>query len=157
MIDVRPIGPGDGNLLALAVKPDPLLHEARAQLQRGGRAVYLIAWSNGTPLGHALLRLSPLGRLPHPHVADAPHVEDLLVADAHRSHGVGTRLLDELEQEALRRGYDRISLAVGVGNDGARRLYERQGYVDARLGEFSVPGAAGGGKPEICTALVKEL
>jgi GNAT superfamily N-acetyltransferase len=157
VIDVRPIGPGDGNLLARAVKPNPLLHEARAQLQRDGRAVYLIAWRNGTPLGHALLRIPPLGRLPHPHVEDVPHVEDLLVADGHRSNGVGTRLLDALEQEARRRGYDRLALAVGTANEGARRLYERLGYVDAGLGEFEVPGAAGGGKPDLCTALVKEL
>jgi GNAT superfamily N-acetyltransferase len=157
VIDVRPIRPGDGTLLAHAVKPDPLLHEARAQLQRDGRAVYLVAWSDDAPLGHALLRLPPHGRRPHPHVEDAPHVEDLFVADVHRRRGVGTRLLGEVEREARRLGHDRISLVVGTRNDGARRLYVRLGYVDAGLGEFEVPGAAGGGKADVCTALVKGL
>jgi len=157
VISVRPIRPGDGALLARAVKPDPLLHEARAQLQRDGRAVYLVAWNDETPLGHALLRLPPLGALLHPRVDDVPQVEDLLVAEGCRSSGVGSRLLDELDGEARRRGFDRISLAVGTTNQGARRLYERHGYVDAGLGEFEVAGAAGGGKPDLCTALVKEL
>lgn len=157
MITIRAIRPGDAALLARAVKPDPLLHEARAELQREGRALYLIAWDEDTPLGHALLRLPPLSAVPHPRVDDVPQVEDLLVAAGRRSRGVGTRLLDELEREARRRGFNRISLAVGVTNTGARRLYERQGYLDAGLGEFEVPGAAGGGKPDLCTALVKDL
>ena len=157
MITVRPIRPREAALLAAAVKPEPLLHEARAQLQRAGRAVYLLAWDDETPLGHALLRLPPLDASLHPRVDGVPQVEDLLVADAYRSRGVGTKLLDELDRQARLRGFDRISLAVGTSNTGARRLYGRQGYIDAGLGEFEVAGAAGGGKPDVCTALVKEL
>jgi ribosomal protein S18 acetylase RimI-like enzyme len=157
VITVRPIRPGEAALLSSAVKHDPLLHEARAQLQREGRAVYLVAWNDDEPLGHGLLRLPPLPNVPHPQVEDVPQVEDLLVAAGCRSRGIGTRLLGELEQEARKRGFDRISLAVGVTNARARRLYERHGYADASLGEFEIPGAAGGGKPDLCTALVKEL
>jgi ribosomal protein S18 acetylase RimI-like enzyme len=157
VISVRSIRPGDTELLARCVKPEPLLHEARAQLQRDGRAVYLVAWDGETPVGHVLLRLPPLDPPAHPRVDGVPQVEDLLVAAGCRSRGVGTRLLDELERDARRRGYGRVSLAVGTRNVRARRLYEERGYVDAGLGAFDVPGAAGGGMPDRCTCLVKEL
>jgi len=157
VITVRPIRPGDVELLTRSVKAAPLLHEARAQLQHDERAVYLVACDEDTPVGHVLLRLPPLDAATHPRVDDVPQVEDLLVATDRRSHGVGTRLLDELEAEARRRGFDRLSLAVGTRNLRARRLYAERGYVDAGLGEFDVPGASGGGLPDRCTCLVKDL
>ena len=151
MITVRPIRPGDVDALARHVKPTPLLHEARAQLQRGERAVYLIALDDGAPVGHALLKLPPLGS-EHPRADGIPEVEDLFVAETHRSSGVGSRLLQEAEDLARGRGFDRLGLAVGVGNAGAHRLYERAGYEDAGLGEFWVEGAR-----ETCRYLVKRL
>ena len=151
MITVRPIRPGDVEALARHVKPAPLLHEARAQLQRADRAIYLVATSDETPVGHALLKLPPLGD-EHPRPADVPEVEDLFVAAAYRSTGVGSRLLQEAEASARRHGFDRLGLAVSVGNARAARLYERAGYEDAGLGEFWIEGARA-----TCRYLVKTL
>jgi ribosomal protein S18 acetylase RimI-like enzyme len=151
VITVRPVEPGDIESLSRHVKPAPLLHEARAQLQREKRALYLVALDGDSPVGHALLKLPPLGD-EHPRPADTPEVEDLFVTAACRSAGVGTRLLHEAAVAARARGYQRLGLAVGVENGGAQRLYERAGFTDAGLGEFWVEGAH-----ETCRYLVKLL
>ena len=146
MITVRPIAAGDVESLARNVKPEPLLHEARAQLQRDGEALYLVALDDGRAVGHALLQFPPLG------LEDVPEVEDLFVAPRSRSHGIGTQLLEEAERAARGRGYDGIGLAVGVENAGAQRLYARAGYADSGRGEFWLEGAH-----ETCRYLVKAL
>jgi ribosomal protein S18 acetylase RimI-like enzyme len=151
VITVRPIRAGDAEALARYVKPEPLLHEARAQLQRDERAVYLVAIDEDTPVGHALLKLPPLGT-EHPRPAGIPEVEDLFVAASCRSNGIGSRLLQGAEEAARRRGFDRVGLAVAVRNMAARRFYDRAGYDDAGLGEFWIAGAR-----ETCRYLVKAL
>ncbi len=44
-------------------------------------------------------------------------------------HGIGTALILASEQEARRREVTVLGLAVELQNHGARRLYERLGYV----------------------------
>ena len=151
MITVRPIRPGDAEALARHVKPAPLLHEARAELQRDKRAVYLVAMSDDVPVGHALLKLPPLGT-EHPRLPGVPEVEDLFVAAPCRSSGIGSQLLQEAEDAAHQRGFARVGLAVAVRNLAARRFYDRAGYEDAGLGEFWIEGAR-----ETCRYLVKAL
>ncbi len=151
MITVRPIRPGDVDALARHVKATPLLHEARAQLQRDERAVYLVATNDDTPVGHALLKLPPLGT-EHPRLAGVPEIEDIYVAAECRSTGIGSRLLEEAEDAARSRGFDRLGLAVALRNTAARRFYDRAGYEDAGLGEFWIEGAR-----ETCRYLVKPL
>jgi GNAT superfamily N-acetyltransferase len=151
VITVRPIVPGDIESLAYHVKPKPLLHETRAQLQRDGRAVYLVALDDEMAVGHAFLKLPPLGD-EHPRLPDVPEVEDLYVVAGRRSRGIGGRLLAEAERAATDRGYRRVGLAVGIENAGAQRLYARAGYDDTGLGEFWIEGAH-----EVCRYLVKEL
>jgi ribosomal protein S18 acetylase RimI-like enzyme len=151
VITVRPIRPGDAEALTRHVKPAPLLHEARAQLQRDERALYLVAVDGETPVGHALLKLPPLPT-DHPRPAGIPEVEDLYVAAPFRSVGVGAHLLREAEGAARSRGFDRLGLAVAVRNAAARRFYDREGYQDAGLGEFWIEGAR-----ETCVYLVKAL
>ena len=45
-----------------------------------------------------------------------------------RNLGIGTRLMDHVERDLLRRGFAYITLNVAKENPGARRLYERLGY-----------------------------
>jgi GNAT superfamily N-acetyltransferase len=151
VITVRPVKPGDIEGLSRHVKPAPLLHEARAQLQRDERALYLVALDDETPVGHALLKLPPLG-MDHPRLPHTPEVEDLFVAPTCRSAGIGTRLLHEAAAAARARDHRRLGLAVGVENGGALRLYERAGFTDSGLGEFWVEGAH-----QTCRYLVKPL
>ena len=45
-----------------------------------------------------------------------------------RNQGFGTRMMDFIERDLLRRGFSYITLNVAKENPDARRLYERLGY-----------------------------
>lgn len=55
-------------------------------------------------------------------------VDGIFVAPESRNQGVGTALLNAVAAEARTRGYRQIRLDVSDNNDGARALYERQGF-----------------------------
>ncbi len=151
MITVRPVESSDIEPLTRDVKDAEAFHASRLELQRRQRAIFLVALDDDSPVAYGLLKLPPLGN-EHPRAPDIPEIEDLFVSPARRSRGVGTRLLLELETEARSRGFDRVGLAVGIENAGARRLYESHGFRDAGLGSFWIEGA-----DETCVYLVKDV
>ncbi len=55
------------------------------------------------------------------------YLQAVAVDDAQRGSGIGSRLLDAMEDRARARGAERFVLDVAVKNTGARRLYERRG------------------------------
>ncbi len=57
----------------------------------------------------------------------------LCVAEEVRGHGIGTRLLDEVDLELERRGVHDLRISVLAGNERAQRLYERRGLRVAEL------------------------
>jgi ribosomal protein S18 acetylase RimI-like enzyme len=57
----------------------------------------------------------------------------LSVAARLRGRGIGTRLLDFVDEELARRSIDGLKVAVMVGNTAAERLYERRGLRPAEL------------------------
>lgn len=66
-----------------------------------------------------------------PELADGQHrayIYGFRVKPAYRSQGVGTRMLEKVERELLRRGIAWVTLNVGKDNPDARRLYERHQY-----------------------------
>jgi GNAT superfamily N-acetyltransferase len=87
-------------------------------------AGYLIAWEEGSPIGHAYVEWdgTELG---------LPELQDVFVTPERRGAGVGTALTREAERFVAARGHDRLSLSVGIGNPRARALYERLGYEAA--------------------------
>jgi ribosomal protein S18 acetylase RimI-like enzyme len=68
-------------------------------------------------------------------------VYTLSVADGERGRGIGTLLLDAVDRELERRGIAHLIIAVTAGNDAARRLYERRGFVPAETVLFRDPPA----------------
>jgi ribosomal protein S18 acetylase RimI-like enzyme len=56
------------------------------------------------------------------------YVDELAVATSWRGHGVGTRLMAEVESWAARNGALSLALDHLHTNEGAHRLYERLGY-----------------------------
>jgi ribosomal protein S18 acetylase RimI-like enzyme len=48
----------------------------------------------------------------------------------HRGRGIGTRLLALAEEHAREKGFGKTSLIVFEQNAGAKRLYDRAGYVE---------------------------
>ncbi|MCK0179822.1 GNAT family N-acetyltransferase [Flavobacteriaceae bacterium S0862] len=55
------------------------------------------------------------------------HLEDLIVSQDMRNHGIGTSLLDEVVKYGHSLGVKRINWEVISWNDGAIKLYERKG------------------------------
>jgi ribosomal-protein-alanine N-acetyltransferase len=73
---------------------------------------------------------------------DEAHVTTIAVDPAHHRRKIGTRLMFELVQEAIRMGARAISLEVRVSNWGAQRLYSRFGFrpVGTRKGYYQETG-----------------
>lgn len=59
------------------------------------------------------------------------YVNVLAVYPECRGEGLGTRLLQLAEDFAADAGLNRMSVIVALENTGAKKLYERQGYVEA--------------------------
>lgn len=57
-----------------------------------------------------------------------PGIEQLSVDGALRSCGIGTILIEALEQRAINRGHKEIQLGVDVNQSRPQALYERLGY-----------------------------
>jgi ribosomal protein S18 acetylase RimI-like enzyme len=57
------------------------------------------------------------------------YLKDLFVSDAHRSHGIGRRLMVELAIYAEQHDVGRIDLRTNTSNTGAQRLYDSLGGV----------------------------
>jgi ribosomal protein S18 acetylase RimI-like enzyme len=60
-------------------------------------------------------------------------IYDLAVEQAFRGRGYGESALQLVEEEARGRGLDRVELHVFGHNHGARRLYERVGYLPTSI------------------------
>lgn len=142
-IRIRPAGPEDtGWITALA----PRLHEfgpppwrdvasMNAAVEAGlardlaqpspGSTILAAVDPVGSPLGFVSLRTD------RDYFTQAAfgHVVDLVVAREGEGRGVGRALLAAAERWAVAAGYPWLTLHVFEGNDRARRLYEKTGYL----------------------------
>lgn len=116
-------------------------HGDRFTQQQDGQLTYLIAWLDGIPIGHTMVRWEgTTDASVADRISDCAHVEDLFVMPDLRSQGIGTRILEHGERLAAEREFTKIGLAVGTDNPRARALYERLGYVDTGFGVFEIGG-----------------
>jgi GNAT superfamily N-acetyltransferase len=122
-IDVRELNPGEVERV-----------DARLPLSRlDGAQTYLVAWDGDEPIGHAHIAWAKTE-------VGVPEVQDVFVLEERRGGGVASALMEHAERVAAGRGHRRLSIGYGVGNDAARRLYERLGYRDAGLEPRRVQG-----------------
>jgi ribosomal protein S18 acetylase RimI-like enzyme len=79
----------------------------------------------GSPVGFVWLKTE------RDYFIDMPvgHVIDIAVTKAGEGRGIGRALLDAADRWAESNGYPWITLHVFEGNDRARRVYEKHGYV----------------------------
>jgi GNAT superfamily N-acetyltransferase len=113
---------------------------SRLDQQRDEGSTYLIAWEGDRPVGHAHVAWSGT------HL-ELPEIQDVFVLPEHRRRGIAAQLTEAAEDEARRRGWDRVSLSVSRDqNPAASLLYRKLGYVDAGvepvrvLGEITIRG-----------------
>jgi ribosomal protein S18 acetylase RimI-like enzyme len=99
-----------------------------ARLEQGD-GFYLVAWQDDDPLGHAYLA-----------IADPPELQDVSVRTEHRRRGVASALTAAAEDEAVARGFGRLRLNVGIGNEAAQALYRGLGYDECGLPPKRVHG-----------------
>ena len=165
-IDVKPLRQCEIRLLDAHLDVDRLAgrHHDRFTQQQDGRLTYLIAWLDGIPVGHTMVRWEgTTDAFVAERISGCAHLEDLFVMPELRSQGIGTRILAHGERLAAERGFAKIGLAVGTDNPRARALYERLDYVDTGFGEFQIGGTymdIHGNRREwreVCEYLVKGL
>ncbi len=116
------------SLLSDAGPRDLVHHRDRSQMHRSGEATYLIAWRDGRPCGRVTVFRRSKYQPVRDMAGDFPEMNALEATP--RGLGLGSLLIASAEARATAWGADRIGLAVEHGNVGARRLYERLGYVE---------------------------
>jgi len=128
VITVKELKPGD---LETVDRHLPL-NRLDQQVREG--STYLVAWEGDQPVGHA-------------HVAwdgthlGLPEIQDVYVPPEWRRRGIASQLTHAAEEEARRRGCERMSLSVSQeDNPAAARLYAKLGYVDAGVEPVRVLG-----------------
>jgi GNAT superfamily N-acetyltransferase len=164
--EIRPVCETDLSVLAARFfQGGTAKHGERYARQQKGEVVYLVAFCEGQPVGHALLKWHGSQDT---HVVNhlkfaCPDIEDVFVLAELRSQGIGSQLLSFAEQLVIDHGYAHMGLSVAETNESARCLYERLGYKDARFGEYIEQGESIDAQGqlqrwmEICFYLIKDL
>jgi len=147
-IRIVPAAEGDALLLAQQMNNPEREHKNYLRLQKEGKATYLVAWEEKTPIGHLLIRWD--GSLEIPRIVDRmpmaakfagyPSFESIKVRLDRRKRGIGTALIRHAEQLVRQRGFEHAVIEVDIDNLRARALYERLGYAESGLGEFTTSG-----------------
>lgn len=103
----------------------------RLQRQARSEGEQWVMWEGRHPVGGVFLWMSHLEEEAiRSHLPGVPLINNLIVVPAQRNRGLGTALLRHAEARAADLGFQRTALGVEVGNADARRLYEREGYVE---------------------------
>lgn len=102
--------------------------------QEAGSVSMAIAWLYGHPVGQGVIRwLGPQETAVSDKLGSIPEILRLYVKRELRSQGIGTQLVQFLEQLARSRGYASVGLGVSLRNPKARAFYERIGYVSSGI------------------------
>lgn len=100
--------------------------EIYARTQAGQAAMWLAELAGVGIIGQVFVQF---GRpQPGPRQMYPAYVHGFRVRPAYRGRGVGTRLMDALEDDLRRRGVRQVTLNVVAENSGGRRFYEARKY-----------------------------
>lgn len=122
-LTVRALDRGDVAVLAAREPASRGYARSAWERQQLGEVEVLVAWCGEVPVGSGEVTAGP-----------RPELRNLAVDERFRGRGIGTRIIAAAEERARGRGLLRVGVAVD--NPGARRLYERLGYV--ATGAFEV-------------------
>jgi ribosomal protein S18 acetylase RimI-like enzyme len=111
-----------------------------------GEAFVVLAEDAGLPVGYATVHLQQGPDDTWPVGEQWAEIYSLSVAPGSRRRGVGRSLLDAVDVELRRRAIVDVAVAVQVGNDDARRLYERRGFRPGEVVLYRFGRAADGGE-----------
>lgn len=80
-------------------------------------------------IGQAFVQFTQSSKITQPDVQDHAYVHSFRVKPKYRHKGIGTALMNTLEDDLIKRGFITVSLNVSRSNDYAGRFYARRGYT----------------------------
>lgn len=104
-----------------------LYADAFRGVKRGEVVMWLAELPGNQVIGQAFVSLTSN----RPELADGDqraYVYGFRVRPPYQGLGIGTRIMNVIEEDLAKRGYTCVTLNVARENQGARRLYERLGY-----------------------------
>jgi ribosomal protein S18 acetylase RimI-like enzyme len=128
-IPIRPVRISDAAALCDTCWPDRsfvaiyhLVSRAyRYAKQKRGLGAVITGQDDEAVLGYGQLTLWPRGA----------EISDLIVAESHRSRGLGTALIQYLVGAARRMSVSQVTIGAALSNPGAVTLYRRLGFQDS--------------------------
>jgi ribosomal protein S18 acetylase RimI-like enzyme len=118
---------------AAAQLPPAVLDTVLEQQLRAQSIGYASRFPNAASLV-ILLRNVPVGRLMLATSGHSWHIIDIVLLPGSRGQGIGARVIAAVERTAREQCAQELTLSVLSSNVGARRLYERLGFVETRDG-----------------------
>jgi GNAT superfamily N-acetyltransferase len=98
---------------------------------------FFIAWLDGNPVGHALVRwLGPRDETVRKSYPNCPEIYRLRVLKEFRSQGIATAIIKKCENEALERQCLLIGLGTHSNITSKDNLYIRLGYEPSTAGNY---------------------
>ena len=98
---------------------------------------FFVAWLNGNPVGHALVRwLGPRVKTVRENYPDCPEIYRLRVLKEFRSQGIATAIIKKCENEALERQCSLIGLGTHSNITSKNNLYIRLDYEPSTVGNY---------------------
>jgi ribosomal protein S18 acetylase RimI-like enzyme len=104
-----------------------MYHQAFLRMRENLGNIWVAVLPNKKIIGQVII--THLSRSPE--LADGKtraYLWSFRVIPQHRSHGIGSRMLDFVHADLLFRGFRAVTLTVAQQNSQAIRLYERHGY-----------------------------
>jgi GNAT superfamily N-acetyltransferase len=149
LVDCVEGGAGVGYLAPFSHEEARQVFETYACEVEQGRRLLLAAFADGELVGTAQLVFAP-----HPNQPHRAEIARVLVHRSARRRGIGQRLMEEAEREALAEGRTLLVLDTATGGD-AERLYERLGWT--RVGVIPNYALMPDGQPSATTFFFKAL
>ncbi len=138
---IRPASEGD--LLALEWNGEfshfrQLYRQVFEQSQTGHAIMWVAEHPNSGIIGQVFIQFS-CNRLELANGVNRAYLFSFKIKPEYRCAGLGTRMMDVVEEDLRRRGFAWLTLNVAKDNPRARGLYERRGYrvVADEPGEWS--------------------
>ncbi len=129
-LTIRPIEKSDIDKMDCTFKSESgRTHADDLHDQSQSSLSFFVAWLNGNPVGHALVRwLGPRDKTVRKNYPDCPEIYRLRVLKEFRSQGIATAIIKKCENEALERQCLLIGLGTHSNITSKDNLYIQLGY-----------------------------
>ena len=117
----------------------PLRRAVYEDLLQRPEAFALVARRGDEIIGYAMVKIEDADAVWYTGELQA-ELESLALLPHERGKGLGTRMLDTVDEELAKLGVTDLTIGVDVNNTGAKRFYERRGFKGGFLLMYGRPG-----------------